>query len=199
MPLNLSQEKQEIRDRMRAMRQALSPEDVEGASYKVARFVLDQAEVGEAEAICIYASTGKEVATGFLVRSFLRSGKKVIVPDWEGWHTGSGVRVVQISSEEDLLTESRIVPQPKVIDERIIPVVEVELFLIPGLAFDRTGNRLGMGGGYFDRLLGLAAPEATIIGLGFEFQLIRSLPAETHDVPVHKVVTSVAARSCGDF
>ena len=199
MSLSLSQEKHEIRERMRAIRQALSPKDVEGASYKVARFVLDQGEVGESGTICSYASVGKEVQTRFLVRSFLRSGKRVTIPDWEGWHQGSGVRVVQISSEEDILTEGRIVPQPRVLEESIVPVEEIELFLVPGLAFDRSGNRLGMGGGYFDRLLKLAAPEATLIGLGFEFQLLKSLPAETHDVPVHKVVTSVAARSCGDF
>jgi len=199
LSLNLSREKQEIRERMRAIRQALSPEDVEKASYKVAKFVLDQEEVGESGTICSYASVGKEVQTRFLLRSFLRSGKRVIIPDWEGWRQGFGIRVVQINSEEDLLVKGRIVPQPRIIEERIIPVEEVDLFLVPGLAFDRLGNRLGMGGGYFDRLLKLVAPEATLIGLGFEFQLFKSLPAEAHDVPVHKVVTSVAARSCRDF
>lgn len=64
----------------------------------------------------------------------------------------------------------------------------LNLILVPGIAFDRTGNRLGRGGGFYDRLLA-EYPGATAIGLCFDFQLVDSLPVEPHDRPVNWIVT----------
>jgi len=184
---------------MRAMRQALPPEDVGNHSFEIARRIMALGEVADSETVCIYASVGKEVQTGFLKKSFLQSQKRVIIPDWEGWKLGSGIRLAQIFSQNDVLREDRVVPQPRQTTDRAIPAEEVELFLVPALAFDRSGNRLGMGGGYFDRLLKLASPRATIIGMAFEFQIVRTLPREKHDVPVNQIVTQAAVRICRDF
>lgn len=199
MSFNPILEKQDLRDRMSALRQALPPEEVEKRSFEVARRVLELEEVADAEGVCIYASIGKEVQTGFLKRSFLQSKKKVAIPDWEGWKQGSEIRAVRIFGREDVLREGRIVPQPRCGRDRAVLIDEIELFLVPGLAFDRSGNRLGMGGGYFDRLLKLASPKATVLGLAYEFQLVRNLPSEKHDVPVNQVVTQAAVRTCRDF
>jgi len=68
---------------------------------------------------------------------------------------------------------------------------------VPGIAFDREGNRLGMGGGYFDRLLSQASSTATFTGLAYDFQVVTHLPSETHDIPVHDVVTPVSIQVCG--
>jgi 5-formyltetrahydrofolate cyclo-ligase len=76
-----------------------------------------------------------------------------------------------------------------VTEGRTTPIEEFELFLVPGIAFDNKGNRLGMGGGYFDRLLSRASSAATFIGLAYSFQVVTHLPSEIHDIPVHNVVT----------
>ncbi|MDE6633357.1 MAG: 5-formyltetrahydrofolate cyclo-ligase, partial [Muribaculaceae bacterium] len=66
-------------------------------------------------------------------------------------------------------------------------VEDMELMIIPAVAFDRKGNRLGRGKGFYDRLL--ATAKATKIGVGYEFQLFDSLPAEPHDVAMDMIIT----------
>jgi 5-formyltetrahydrofolate cyclo-ligase len=63
------------------------------------------------------------------------------------------------------------------------------VYVVPGVAFDRCGNRLGHGAGYYDRLLALASPSATLIGLAFDCQMVDSIPVEPHDVRMHYLIT----------
>jgi 5-formyltetrahydrofolate cyclo-ligase len=182
-------EKVLIRERMRALRHSLSPEQVRSAGIAVANNVLDRPEIADITTVCVYAHTGKEVPTDTIMEHFLSNGKSVAVPDWEGWKQGSGLKVALIHKLEDLNRESRVVPQPSLVEGNTVPVEDIELFLLPGLAFDPQGNRLGMGGGYFDRLLALAASSATFLGLAYDFQVIARLPAEDHDIRVHDIVT----------
>lgn len=67
------------------------------------------------------------------------------------------------------------------------PVEEIELIVVPGVAFDRKGTRLGRGKGFYDRLLKSA--KAVKVGVGYEFQLVDEIPAEEHDVPMDMVIT----------
>ncbi len=186
---NISQEKMKVRERMKALRQGLSPEEVALESRAVATRVLSLSEIHSAGAVCAYASVGKEVATAHIMSELLETGRVVAVPDWEGWKQGSGLQVARIYEPGDLEMENRVVPQPKLVSERTISIDDIELFLVPGLAFDRSCHRIGMGGGYYDRLLSLSSPEATLIGLAYDFQVMSSLPVDGHDVPVHRVVT----------
>ena len=64
---------------------------------------------------------------------------------------------------------------------------EIELVVVPAVAYDRRGNRLGRGKGFYDRFL--ASTKATKIGVGYEFQLLDEIPAEAHDVPMDMVIT----------
>lgn len=69
----------------------------------------------------------------------------------------------------------------------LFPVEEIEVIVVPGVAFDNKGRRLGRGKGFYDRLL--ATTKATKIGIGYEFQLIEEVPAEKHDVPMDIVIS----------
>lgn len=189
MSYSILEEKQLIRERVRALRQSLEPEKVREAGEAVSRIIRSQVSATNPGTVCVYANTGKEIPTEGLMRDLLAGGVRIVVPDWEAWKQGSGLRVVTIESTEELVRESRVVPQPMVTDGRAFPIEEVELFLVPGIAFDSEGNRLGMGGGYFDRLLSYASPTAIFTGLAYDFQVVTHLPSETHDIPVHEVVT----------
>lgn len=191
------QEKERIRERMRALRHSLSPEQVRSAGIAMADNVLNRAGMAEVSTVCVYAHTGNEIPTDRLMERFLAEGKTVAVPDWEGWKQGSGLRAASIDSLEELDRESRVVPQPSRVKGNIVPTDKVDIFLLPGLAFDPHGNRLGMGGGYFDRLLTQASSTATFLGLAYDFQVIAHLPAENHDIRVHDVVTPGRARVRG--
>ena len=183
------QEKEQIRERMRALRHSLSPQEVRSAGAAVAQGVMERPEAISATTVCLYAHTGKEIPTDGLIMQFIDSGKKVVVPDWEGWKQGSGLRAAAIETLDDLDSDSRVVPQPSRVEGNIVPAEEIDLFLLPGLAFDPQGNRLGMGGGYFDRFLAHASSTATFLGLAYDFQVIAHLPAEDHDIRIHDVVT----------
>jgi 5-formyltetrahydrofolate cyclo-ligase len=180
--------KQEIRDRMRALRRDVSAVEAEGHSSAVGRQVLSSREAESARIACVYASSAEEVSTAAIIAALLSRLVRVAVPDWEGWREGCGIRLVAVSGPGDLLP-ARPVPRPRFSPERVVPPEQVDLFLVPGLAFTARGDRLGMGGGYYDRLLALAAPGAAILGLAFPFQLIDQLPVEPHDVPVHRVIS----------
>lgn len=185
----LTQNKQKIRERMRSVRQALSPSEVREASLAVADSLFNSGSLDTAGPVCAYVGVGKEIQTFSIIESLIESGRKVGVPDWEGWKQGSGLRIASIESLDDLQSENRIVPQPMVSEENLLRVEDVGVFIVPGLAFDFSGNRLGMGGGYFDRLLSLSSPLATLIGLAYEFQIIDRLPMDDHDIPVHQVIS----------
>lgn len=73
-------------------------------------------------------------------------------------------------------------------------VDDIDLMIIPAVAFDRKGNRLGRGKGFYDRLL--ATTNATKIGVGYEFQLFDELPSEKHDVPMNIVITQYSYIKC---
>jgi 5-formyltetrahydrofolate cyclo-ligase len=191
------QEKERIRERMRALRNSLSPEQVRSAGIAIADNVLERNDVAKASTLCVYAHTGKEIPTDRLMERFLADGKTVVVPDWEGWKQGSGLRAASIDGLEALDRDSRVVPQPSHVKGNIVSTTEVDIFLLPGLAFDPQGNRLGMGGGYFDRFLVLASSTATFLGLAYDFQVIAHLPTENHDIRVHDVVTPGRARVRG--
>jgi len=185
----ITKEKQVIRERVLALRQSLAPEEVREAGETVSHIIRSHVSAKNIRTVCIYANTGKEVPTENLMQDLLDDGVRVTVPDWEAWKQGSGLQVVFIESTEELIRESRVVPQPSVTDGRSFPIKDLELFLVPGIAFDNEGNRLGMGGGYFDRLLLNASSTAKFTGLAYRFQVITHLPSESHDIPVHEVVT----------
>ena len=194
MSNSILEEKQIIRERVRALRQSLAPEEVRAAGETVCDKVLRYISSVGTRMACIYAHTGKEIPTESLIQRLLSGGVGVAVPDWEAWKQGSGLRVVTIESTKELVREDRVVPQPMVTEGRIFPIEEIGLFIVPGIAFDRSGNRLGMGGGYFDRLLSRASSTATFVGLAYDFQVVTHLPSEDHDIPVHEVLTPGATQ-----
>lgn len=72
----------------------------------------------------------------------------------------------------------------------VFPIEKIEVIIVPGVAFDRKGRRLGRGKGFYDRLLGES--KAIKIGVGYEFQLVDEVPSEAHDVPMDIVITEKA-------
>ena len=73
---------------------------------------------------------------------------------------------------------------------RLVPTEEIDLVIVPGLAFDLKGNRLGRGAGYYDRFLKILAPEVPSIGLAFGFQIVEDIPVHLHDMPVFRVLSA---------
>ena len=184
--------KQEIRRRLRALRQSLAPGEIEARSRQIENRVRALEDYAEAGALLVYLALPEEVQTGALIEEALRSGKRVYVPV-----------VVPGASDLNLAeyTGPECLDQPGPFGLRQprpgsgFPD-RLDLVLTPGLAFDRAGRRLGFGKGYFDRLFARLSPECLRVGLAFEFQVIPRVPAGPGDRPVHRVVTEKETIVC---
>lgn len=147
----------------------------------IAKKLLSLPEFRSSSTILFYASKEGEVETLDAISTALKMGKKVIVPVVEG----DELLLSYISSVKDLSPGAFNIPEPK----KIVPAKqdEIELAVIPGVAFDKECNRLGRGFAYFDKLL--INLHAKKIALAFDFQIVGSIPCEKHDIPVDKIIT----------
>jgi len=144
-------------------------------------------EFKKAKCVMFYVSKDYEVDTHKMIDEAIAMGKKVVVPI-----TVKEERTLRPSElkdrEKELVRGHYGVHQPHEKHVRPVPLEEVALMVVPGLAFDRDGHRLGHGEGYYDRFLE-KAPEAIVtVGLAFEFQVVGELPRHSTDIPIDKVL-----------
>ena len=132
-----------------------------------------------------YASTPDELQLDELFAACLAEGKTLAIPLIVGKGVMQAVKVPSLDALEvgefNILTVKREL-------RKIIDPAQIDCVIVPGLAFDVSGGRLGMGGGYYDRFLPLAV-NAVKIALAYDFQLVDSLPLESHDSKVDFVLT----------
>ncbi|MCH5213808.1 MAG: 5-formyltetrahydrofolate cyclo-ligase [Muribaculaceae bacterium] len=171
--------KSEVRERIKRLKLMLD----EAEKVSAAQSVFDRLEANAAfqlaEKILLYHSLPDELDT----RSFLRKWKdrkRFFLP------RVNGVNLELLPYDESRLEIGSFhIEEPK--GDELHPVEEMELIIVPGVAFDKKGRRLGRGKGFYDRLL--ADSKATKIGIAYEFQLMDELPSEEHDIPMDFVIT----------
>jgi 5-formyltetrahydrofolate cyclo-ligase len=153
---------------------------------QIYRNILDLPEWKKAKNIFIYISTEEEVSTKELIKEYLGK-KKIIVPKS---HTKFNTLTLhEIKSFDDTAKGhySILEPMPHT---RIVDPKEIDLAIIPGVAFDKKGHRIGYGKAYYDGLaVNLTCPK---FGLAYEVQIVDNVPAQTHDVPVNGIITEEA-------
>jgi 5-formyltetrahydrofolate cyclo-ligase len=189
---------QELRERKRALREsmlvaraALSERAVAQKSAVIQGRLLGLDEFRHARLVhCYVGVKAGEVRTDRILAETLRSGRRLALPRIEG------DRLIhhEIRSTEELVPARFGLYEPPSSAPRIDPA-EIDLVVVPGLAFDRAGNRLGFGKGYYDRFLGEA--RAGKVALLYAVQLLDEVPADEHDVPVDMLVTEKGAERCG--
>ena len=182
-----------VRTEMRRLRQELAPADREAWSRRIIEELWGLEAFTRARRVVFYAAAGGEVETLPLIERWIEEGRKVILPRVEG----DVMTLVEMDGLDDLGPGYRGLVEPRPGAGRKVPWKEVEVALVPGLAFDLQGNRLGRGGGHYDRALPRLGPKALKIGLAFDFQVVERLPAEARDIPVHLVVTETRVIEAG--
>lgn len=183
--------KQVVRRTALTRRSRLSPEERRALGDSVAERLLALPEVRGAASVLAYASFGSEVPTDALVERLLAMGIRVLVP----WVEGSELRAAEIRSLEDLAPGYRGIREP-VAREAVDP--DVDVVLVPGVAFDAAGRRLGYGGGFYDSFLAAVPRRARRVGLCFEVQVVDEVPADPEDETVDVVITEARMIDCGD-
>lgn len=180
--------KRKLRAEMLSIRDAMDPGAAARASAAIARRVLDLPAFRESRTIMAYVDVRNEVGTGTLIRAALAGGKRVAVPVTDRERRRLiAARITDYPG--DLAPGAYGIPEPR--EYREIRLGELDCILVPGVAYDLRGYRLGFGGGYYDRLLPRVRHHAVLIGLAYEYQVCDTVHPEPHDQPVHFLVTEM--------
>jgi 5-formyltetrahydrofolate cyclo-ligase len=178
-----SEEKAALRERMRRARASIPEAERARLSRLVEGHLLELPELGAARTVLLFYSFGTEVATGGIAAGLLASGKRLLLPFLTG-----GIMEAAELRPGDALEPTGYGPSEPARRVAIEPG-QVDAVVAPGLAFDRLGNRLGYGGGHYDRYLARTGRRTYRAGIGFSLQLVDRIPTEPGDQRVDVVVT----------
>lgn len=174
-------DKKLLRKEIREKKKALSPAYIEETSHRLAELFFDTSHYQNSKTVYGYLSYNQEVRTLPILEQALRDGKKVAVPKVYG----DTMRFIYLDDLSAVAPGCMSIPEP-IADE---PVAEdpTALVLMPGVAFDRNGNRMGYGGGFYDRFLA-QEPEHPTVALCYAFQMVDKIPTDDYDIPVDLVL-----------
>ena len=182
--------KAEIREAAHANRKA-QPEKDEVSARIVDRF-MTLPEYASATTVMFYVDVRDEVRTRQALPQAIASGKRIVVP----YCVEGELELFHLESMDELALGMYRILEPReelrdVAAKRLHPV-DLDLVMVPGVAFDRQGGRAGHGKGYYDKLLQHARPVAPLVALAFECQIFDRVPVEPHDIYMDAVVTEDA-------
>lgn len=179
----------EMQDRLRGMTELEISNESEAAQQRL----LGMSEFVDAGVVCCYLNMKLEVATSALVARRIEMGRVLTVPSYQD-ETRS-YDIVQLDDPSTLVEGKFGISEPGLGSSTFTG--SVDLIVVPGLGFDRTGNRLGRGGGYYDRMLAddrfLGAVK---VGIAFNCQIIDSVPVLEHDVGIDVLITEERLYRC---
>jgi len=187
MTSSIDESKRTLRGAMRKVLAAISPENRHEQSIQACRRLIALPDVQRSSMVMLYMPLPSEVdLTPAAVRCF-QMGQTVCVPtvDW----TRQEMTATEVTSFDDeaMDVDERGLRTPTA--GRPIPAESIDVVVVPGLAFDTEGWRLGRGGGYYDKFLERIGKRTRLIGLGFDEQIVEQVPHDAHDIRMQTVVT----------
>ncbi len=191
----MGETKQSLRVRARLRREAVPSTELLQWNRAIADRVLCLPVYQESKSIALYSSVGNEVETKRIFDHALDQGKKVFFPKMNG----NGCPFSQVARYEELQDGPNGILEPGQTRGLTAEDQRGLLLFIPGLAFDLKGNRLGRGGGWYDRVLAELGKSVTRVGLAYECQIVEELPVEEWDQRVHQIVTEKRIVHCGNL
>ncbi|MBT8493141.1 MAG: 5-formyltetrahydrofolate cyclo-ligase [Deltaproteobacteria bacterium] len=187
----LALDKHSLRSAMRRVRDGLPAGERARASKLACKHVARHLETLELGTVAIYASIGSELDTSELAHLLARTELRVAYPLIKGKDTELEFYACK---HAELEADRFQIPSPTS-EHPLVPVQDIDCFIVPGLAFDKYGGRLGWGAGYYDRTL-IHNPTAHRIGLAYAVQIRTSLPCDERDVPMTAVASETGVITC---
>ena len=184
--MNTPQKREHLRTEARHRRDALPPEKRTHLSQRIVDSTAHWIQCQGFDTVMLYLNMRSEVETTGLLEGLLNSGKQVCAPVVDTEHLELVPRRIQNPSTAfvrhpyGMLEPNETCP--------LFPTEHLQLIVVPGIAFDRNGYRLGYGKGFYDRFLA-KCPHAVAIGLAYQMQLVRNTFPQTWDVPVQHIFT----------
>lgn len=203
--MDIQSDKKQLRLRMTVLRDAMAPADREERSLRIADHALSlirEAGPGSGKAVLVYVPFRSEANTWPLIRALWQDKRHVAAPRTDR-ATGT-LSLYRLDDERQLQPGAWGIPEPDPARCQRLEHADIGTVIVPGLAFDRQGGRLGYGAGYYDRLFRgmLAAGQKLPLRIGFAFanQLVEAVPMDSGDFPVDWLATEdacwQAAGSC---
>lgn len=176
-----------LRQQARRKRDSLNWLEIQGKSHEISQRLLLMPEYQKAKTVLFYLSFNNEVDTQGIINNAWQQRKKVLVPICQT--ATKNLLLSEFRSFSELTSGTWNIPEPKKEYVRPFPPSQVDLAIIPGLAFDLQGNRLGYGAGYYDRFLPTLPSSCPKIALSYDLTMLEFLPTEEHDIPMDYIVT----------
>ncbi len=181
--------KAEIRKRILERRSSLTAEETEEKSKRIFSQLCALRSYKDAKMILVYMDYKNEVRTEAFIKNCITEGRRIALPKVEVY----GSRMLSLyeinSLERDIITGYKGIPEPNSETLRKIEPTEIDLLVIPGVAFDPERNRLGYGAGYYDRLLPGTRFGSIKVGVAYSLQIVDKIPAGLYDIPMDLVIT----------
>ena len=188
-------DKSKIREEILSKRRSLREKELRAMSKEIQKRLFFLPEFQESRTISLYVDFDNEVRTKDMIKDCIDKGKRVVIP-----FIRSKDRAIILSEVKDI--DKELEPSTFGILEpakgyfRPVPYNEIDTVVVPGVAFDAKGGRLGYGGGYYDRLLINVNRKAHLIGLAFEFQILKEVPQQSHDIVLESIITEKRIINC---
>jgi len=180
--------KEEIRRKILKKRLSLSSEDIRDKSRQVFLHLTETVEYINSQNIMFYVATRSEVQTEEMIKMSIKMGKNVFVPIILPECINLAPSKI-VDFDIELEKGNKGILEPKKEYHRIFTPENIDLIVVPGIAFDLKGNRIGRGFGYYDNFLRKVCSSAKIVALAFEMQTVKKIPNDKNDIPVHKIIT----------
>lgn len=172
-----------FRQRLLGQRRSLSTDQRTFLSGLIQQRLMAEPEFCRARTIALYSPIDQEVDTGQLAAWGLSEGRRVAYPRM----VGDRLEFLAVAGPAELVVGRFGVREPPGGDP--LPLAEIDVLVVPGVGFDEDGCRLGYGRGFYDRVLHGLAPATWAVGLGYEFQVMATLPRFPHDQSLHALIT----------
>jgi 5-formyltetrahydrofolate cyclo-ligase len=185
-----------IRKSTLVLREQLSPEIHAAHSMAIAERLMQMPEYRQSAAVLGYMNFGTEFASEVWIRQVLAAGKKLALPRVN--HHTNQLDLFWVEDLENQLATGLWKIREPVVErcERVIKPNEVEFALLPGVAFSKSGARLGYGGGFYDKLLARMDHRPALVAAAFELQIMGRIPQEATDVKVEWIITEQRIINC---
>ena len=180
------QDKPALRKELLRRRDQIPPEVRKAKNRMILERLLSLEEFKNAGTVFFYASFRTEFDTTELIKISLAAGKRAVLPKVD--REKQELVLYEIKDFSELGPGYMGIPEPTS-PETPVSINDIDLVIIPGAGFDPMGNRIGYGGGYYDRLLSGMQKHVPVIAPAYEEQIIDSIPSEPHDIRVKVIVT----------
>ncbi|SHO50178.1 5-formyltetrahydrofolate cyclo-ligase [Anaerocolumna xylanovorans] len=183
--------KNEVRQEIKGKKEKLTKEQIAAKSEIITKYFTALTEYRNCSQIILYAAFNQEVNTLPLINQALKDGKKVALPKV----MGKDIEFFYIESFNDTGISSLGIPEPDIQNKIELLTDTVNVILVPGLAFDMEGNRIGYGKSYYDAYFAAHKAEFLKIAFAYDFQVYESIPREPHDVKIDFIITDTFSKS----